>query len=1192
MAATTSYEYITPIMDRTYEDVMYAYEHQNDLVNKHKGAWNYTDCNRVCNNLLYAAQWMYEQEFFPEPLSFNIKTDWRETDIITSEQLQNMILDPLMQMYAVSRPDLEWRSVGSLSNMTFMTANDLEYDIDLLAHQLPMPPEQYELTVEDGTGSGHYVGRTIVNITANPAPEGQVFSHWEGDHLENLGDRESPTTTYEMPYEDVVLYARYTDAIPHAFTLTTHSGTMTQNLYMGTSIDIEADPAPNDKVFYKWIIEPEEYEEYLHENTATTTFIMPNDAVSLTAFYITKGNKHLKIINGTITASGSNEGYYPYDTYVAIQSNKPEGATFTGWSGNYTQYLTQPASEEFNSVRIPDLNYIELRANWSIPPVQVELYVQNGYITSTGSQSGTFNSGTSVSITGYVGEGRTFTGWSVGSGSVQWLGGGVNGTVTLSDSDVTVVGNTRELVYCTLETDIKGVVSSRLVEAGARFSIEANPPPANYVFDHWEGYTDGSQSSDVAGIDIWAPSTGATMGYNYRRIKAVYRKIETLYTLTVVNGYANTSDTTTYTATELSTIGVHAVNPATAAPRYRFAGWTLSGKGSLANSGSENTIFTFGNGDATITANYVPQWEITVAGRGRFSDGSTTKWCDQNGSYEVYVSLAAYEGFQGWTHSLDGLDRAGSFSNIAATRTYFRVGSVGETLTPHILDYGYRTLTIRQRNPETGTVSLVSTTTHRYGDRPIIVAPIAPDTYTFSAWLGSDNSHNEDLNLLENALSSTAIFKSAGITKNMDILATYFQPGDPVKYNLTVWYGSPQSGNYEVGQQITVRADQAGTGYVFYKWYGDTMYLVDSSDAGRRRATNSVIIPQRDVVLSAKYAGYGKYPLFRIVVTNGKASATYYEDMPPTEGEDHRTLTTVNGSDVLVPPDVPVTLTADPDTQDYEFWRWSGDYEEKGVNDLYPYNRETVFTMVENDLNIQIERHEKQKYVVTVVDGRPIGSVTSGTYQLNGAKDGTDEIEYVFREWTCEDDDGNDCISAIGNPTLQNTTITVVDKNLTATAWFTPYYKLTVIQGQNSDPNLHFYAEGTTITTVEANTPPEGQMFDYWIDPLGIIDTVHSSITDKTPIIIMPDHAATITATFTSTTTNDNSIVIAGTTLHSPDNNILYRRDTTLVSGIYAVGTIVFDRDGCIGTITETDPDHNDNTDDYKCNRLFYGGNI
>lgn len=291
--ATVSY--ITPIMDRTLDDVETARTHQNDLENKYKGAWNYTDCNRVCNNLKYASEWMYEQGFFDEPLTFNLKLDWTEEDIITRDQLNSMIAETLNELYSYSRTDLDWRPISSIVNMDYTLANDLEYDIDLLAHQVPMPPEEYTLTMHNGyintTGhprTGTFVARTVVNIKADPPPEGEMFSHWVGDHLENIGNPTAATTTYEMPHQNVELTAVYTSATPHTITVVTHSGTFTGTATMGSEISIEADPAPMDKVFYKWIVEPTQYEDNLYEPAATTTFTMPNEAVTLTAFYITR----------------------------------------------------------------------------------------------------------------------------------------------------------------------------------------------------------------------------------------------------------------------------------------------------------------------------------------------------------------------------------------------------------------------------------------------------------------------------------------------------------------------------------------------------------------------------------------------------------------------------------------------------------------------------------------------------------------------------------------------------------------------------------------------------------------------------------------------------------------------------------------------------------------------------------------
>ena len=87
----------------------------------------------------------------------------------------------------------------------------------------------------------------------------------------------------------------------------------------------------------------------------------------------------------------------------------------------------------------------------------------------------------------------------------------------------------------------------------------------------------------------------------------------------------------------------------------------------------------------------------------------------------------------------------------------------------------------------------------------------------------------------------------------------------------------------------------------------------------------------------------------------------------------------------------------------------------------------------------------------------------------------------------------------------------------------------------------------------------------------------------------MKDTVSTITAVFTSLDAKGNSIAITGNDIH---DELITRHDSYLINGIYAVGTIVFDKDGCIGVITQVDPDNTDNTDDFKVEKLFYGGNF
>ena len=293
-----------------------------------------------------------------------------------------------------------------------------------------------------------------------------------------------------MPYQDIILQANYTSAIPHTLTVVTYTSTNTYSLSMGEIQYIEADPAPQGKVFHHWDVSPSTHDDKLYEPASTTHFTMPNEDVTLTAVYITKGEKQLKVVNG----NGS--GYYEYDTYAAISSSKPSGATFTQWTGD-TQYLTGPVTQEYNSVKIPDVNVITVRANWSVPPVtNVPLTVINGQITSVESEDdtpvteGTFTQGDKVSISADpVPNGQVFAGWSKNGGGSIANSSAMNTTVTIGTSETVVTATYRTLEYHELTVTTNSGATTKTLEKYDYFSVNANPAPDGYTFDKWTGDT-------------------------------------------------------------------------------------------------------------------------------------------------------------------------------------------------------------------------------------------------------------------------------------------------------------------------------------------------------------------------------------------------------------------------------------------------------------------------------------------------------------------------------------------------------------------------------------------------------------------------------------------------------------------------------------------------------------------------------
>lgn len=1146
--ATTSY--ITPIMDRTNEDVEYARTHQNDLVHKHKGAFNYTDMNRICNNLKYAAEYMYDQGFLSQPYQMQIKTNWKESDIVTYNQINSMIVVHMNNLKTYARGDLEWNYIPSIANVDYVLLNRLEYNIHQLATQDPIPPDKYSLTVMNGSGSGNYEARTIIDIRANTPDEGYTFSHWSGNHLENIGDSAASSTTYTMPNEDVTLIANYIHAVLHTFTINTFKGTQTGSLWPGEIKYIEADPAPQGKVFHHWTVEPSKYEENLYEPAASTHFTMPNENITLTAVYITKGQKHLIVRNGTGT------GYYDYDSYVSIKSNKQEGATFTNWTGD-VQYLTGDSSQEYNSVRIPDVNEITLNAHWTYPTpplvTDVPITIVNGVISSTGQTTGKFTEKDSIAITANPApEGYTFDNWSyVGGGS---LGSRYMPTAlfTVGSTESTLTANYRLLKYHNLTVTTNSGTTTTIKEELETFTVDARPIPEGYVFDKWTG--------DVSGLNVSAVSTTTHMGGRDRTITAVYR-LKTSHTLTV----EQLSGDQIYTNLETTSISITAEDAPTG---KKFSGWNLSGYGSISSYHDKTITYTYGNGDAVLTPSYtiIPnKWTITVTDG--TINGTSSAVLSEGSTYSLYTrSLQVYEKFDGWTKT-----GPGTISNTASTSTRFTVGNGDATIKANISQYPDKTLTIYWRHPDTGVDTLISSTTYTYGTRiDNIEAEPAINQTTFATWLGDTSI------LYPSALASTVRINS--LTADTTIIATYYYPESPEYYTLTVYNGYPQERNYAVGSQIEITANTPAQGYEFYKWYGDTQFIVNQQ--GLSSPTNSVIMPQQAVTLYAKFKVIGELPLFRVNVSNGIANATYVTG----EGTDQEIVHNESGAYIDIPAGTEVTLTADADVVGYVFDYWAGNFTEAGVNDIITTNNPTKFTMVENDLNIQMIRRELDKYTVYTTNATGGGEYYAGTYPIAGNKVDTENEHYIFTRWSCEDADHNNCISAITDPSNISTTVTLTDKDLWVNANYTTYYKLTVIHGQNTGGN--YYYDGEVVNTVYADEAPTGMQFDHWEDPVGIIT---SSIYDPTPSITMKNSIATITAVFTSLDAAGNSIISTSNDLHT---EIIRRRNSVLINGNFSIGTIAFDKDGCIGVITEVDPDHNDDTDDYRVQKLFYGGNF
>ncbi len=79
----------------------------------------------------------------------------------------------------------------------------------ILKYSINESPASYQLTVDEGTGTGDYPAGTVVQIIANEPAEGYEFDQWTGD-TQYIPDVLQPSTVVNMPDFSISVSASYT----------------------------------------------------------------------------------------------------------------------------------------------------------------------------------------------------------------------------------------------------------------------------------------------------------------------------------------------------------------------------------------------------------------------------------------------------------------------------------------------------------------------------------------------------------------------------------------------------------------------------------------------------------------------------------------------------------------------------------------------------------------------------------------------------------------------------------------------------------------------------------------------------------------------------------------------------------------------------------------------------------------------
>ncbi len=443
----------------------------------------------------------------------------------------------------------------------------------------------YDLTVENGTGSGTFEKGTVVDITANEAPADMVFSHWTiVTGSGTLEDANSASTKFTTSNEATTLRAVYVDVL---YKLEIQGGKATTDvdlngLVVGTKVEIEA-IVPDHKAFVRWEI-VSGAGSFADATSANTTFTTGSgDTVIKAVFEDVKYD--LTIENGT----GSGE--YVYDTVVDITANIPEGYLFDSWVIVEGEVEIAEATSANTTVTIKG----DATVKATFVEKEYTVDVINGKVDEA-DKADSYKKGTEITIIADDAEAnKHFVGWTI-----------VEGDATIADAtsaETTItVGSTNVVIRAEYADDLYSVT----VENGTATGIEEGGNKVGDVITivaddaaenmHFIGWTIVSGEATIA--DATSANTTVTVLASDVVIRAEYA--DDLYTITVENG------TATGINEEGNKVGDVITIVADEAPEGKeFDKWVIvSGEGTIADENSAETTFTLGAGNTVIKATY------------------------------------------------------------------------------------------------------------------------------------------------------------------------------------------------------------------------------------------------------------------------------------------------------------------------------------------------------------------------------------------------------------------------------------------------------------------------------------------------------------------------------------------------------------------------------------------------------------
>lgn len=733
---------------------------------------------------------------------------------------------------------LENRTVTELTvtmpeNAVTLTA---DYEADT------QPPEENNVTVAGGSGSGNYEAGAEVTVTAD-IPEGMEFSHWETDSIQ-LTDSASQEITFVCPADGTVTITAVYKPKAAGYLATVAGGSGSGVYQTGGQVHATAD-IPVGMVFAGWGAEGITLADAAAE---TAVFTMPENPVTLVAAF--RPAQNLGLTYTLSVAGGSGSGSYQSGARVVVTADVPQGMRFKQWDAlgmtlSGTDAVTTPLT-----VTMPAAP-VSLTAVFESEPVPVTYPLEVTYGTITApNASGSYAEGTRITVRAENRENYHFQRWIV-SGIALEDETASEFSFVMPANRVTLTAAYEAMPASYELTVVDGTITapdaSGSYQAGTTVTVRADEKEG-HAFKQWA-------ASGITLTNAAASEVRFTMPENEVTLIAVYEEIPVLYKVTVTGGAVTAPDASgSYEAGESITV------KAETRENYVFKEWMVSGI-TLTDTTSSEVQFVMPQQDVTLTAVFEEEQEpepvkykLTVTngyGSGSYQAGTL-----------VTVRAATKSGYTFREWKVSGVSLSSKTSkkvtftmpkNSVTLEALYDKNSTSDAADPHpTVPSGSQSSGQTSTTVNTYKVKVTGGTgegEYLKGQRVYVTAEV-PERKEFDYWkvrgIELEDNNDPSINFLMPAKSVTleAVFKDKGDAA--DPVETTPKEDAPKKETQTNPYNSALE-SYQPGENVTLKAETK-EGFRFSKWNLTGIQVADETSE-----EISFTIPEGEVSVEAVY---------------------------------------------------------------------------------------------------------------------------------------------------------------------------------------------------------------------------------------------------------------------------------------------------------------------------------------------------